>query len=136
MSRGEHRTIVRHGRARDVPRPGWLRAVRAALTVLVVCAVAAVSVVSIAAWRLSTEVASRSVDISNVAGSADVTSVAAPSIGAMSGAFTVLLVGEDNSRVRAASGPLVTRPSTTSTSSSTSRPTTGARRSSASRATS
>ena len=126
MSRRERRTIVRHGRVRDVPRSGWLRVVRGALTVLVVCAVAAASVVSIAAWRLSTEVASRSVDISNGAGSGDVTSVAAPSIAAMNGAFNVLLVGADNSPGRSRSGPRATRPSTTSTSSSTSRPTTAA----------
>ena len=98
MSRGERRTIIRHARARDGRPARWVRALRTAATVVVVVAVAAVSVVAIAAWRLSSDVASRSVDISN--GNANVVdgvSVAAPSIGAMSGAFTVLLVGEDNS---------------------------------------
>jgi len=65
--------------------------VRSVLTVVVVCAVAGVSLVSIAAWRLTDKLETSSVDIGN--GRTE----AVPSIGAMSGAFTVLLVGEDNS---------------------------------------
>ncbi|MFI5038953.1 MAG: LCP family protein [Solirubrobacterales bacterium] len=117
MGRGQPRTIVRHARAHGGTRPPWVRVVRGALTVVVVCSVAAVSLASIAAWRLTSTGASRSVDISNgsssngssssgssSSGNGNRAGVAAPSIGAMSGAFTVLLVGEDNSSGQAGFG--------------------------------
>lgn len=86
----ERTARIRHGRDRAGRAPRWVRLLRTALIVAVVCAVGGASVVSIAAWRLSSHLQSTSVDIGN--GSA----AAVPTIGAMSGAFTVLLVGEDN----------------------------------------
>ncbi len=85
---GRSEAVVRHGARRE--RPRWLRLLRGALVVVVVCAVAGVSLASITAWRLASELTDHAVDIGN--GS----TAAAPSIRAFSGAFTVLLVGEDN----------------------------------------
>ena len=86
---GRSGAVVRHGARRD--RPRWLRLLRGAVVIVVVCAVAGVSLASITAWRLASELTANAVDIGN--GS----TAAAPSIHAFSGAFTVLLVGEDNS---------------------------------------
>lgn len=85
--RGE---MVRHGRTRP-HRSRWARLLRTVAVSLVVAVVPGVSIVSIAAWRLSSELTSNAVDIGNGA------TVAPPSIGAFSGDFSVLLVGEDNS---------------------------------------
>ncbi|HEY0373411.1 MAG TPA: LCP family protein [Amnibacterium sp.] len=88
---GRNGVGIRHGAARRDRAPRWVRLLRTVLVVVVVCAVAGVSLTWITAWRLTSQLQHSAVDIGNGA------TVQAPSIGAFSGAFTVLLVGADNS---------------------------------------
>ena len=98
MSRSPRmRAAERHrARGRWDAWAGWLTPLRTALTAVVVLAVSGATVAGIASWRVTSALASNSVNISN--------GQAAPTIAEYSGAFNVLIVGEDNAPGQAGYG--------------------------------
>ncbi|MDH2442914.1 LCP family protein [Amnibacterium sp. CER49] len=87
----ERPVTVRHGRARRRARP-WTHVLRLVAIGVAVAVVSTGSLAAVAAWRLTSELQSRAVDIGS--GKTETT----PEVSAFSGSFDVLLVGEDNSR--------------------------------------